>query len=149
MESRRLHGAQVEPVDHQSSLLVGPLLHAVPVHATCFGVLSLRRDTHPAVEEEPTTTAAATAAAAAAAAAVATVFVRLATITRDLGQLRRLPRQAMHRAGTSRQTMRTRSSFLGRMLCLQFALFGVCFAEVSSLRLGYIFSHALLATALS
>ena len=75
----------------------------------CFRVLGLRR-------EEPTTTAAATyrasrvetptaAAAVAAAAVVVKVVVRIATPTPLLGQLRRLSRQAMRRAGTSHRTI--------------------------------------------
>ena len=43
---------------------------------------------------------------AAAAPEVATVDVRPVTPKPDLGQLRRLPRQAMHLAGASPQTMK-------------------------------------------
>ena len=83
-----------------------------------FSCLGLRR-------EEATTVAATyrnsraetpTAAAAAAAAAVVTVVVRIATPTPDLGQLRRPPRQAMHRAGTSPRTKKSTLFVFGRML---------------------------------
>ena len=82
-----------------------------------FSCLGLRR-------EEATTVAATyrnsraetPTAAAAAAAAVVTVVVRIATPTPDLGQLRRPPRQAMHRAGTSPRTKKSTLFVFGRML---------------------------------
>ena len=68
---------------------------------------SCRRGTHNSIAATYRTSRAETSAAAtAAAAAVATVVVRIATPTPDLGQLRRLPRQAMHRAGTSPRTIK-------------------------------------------
>ena len=114
----------------------------ISVHTiTCFRVLGLRR-------EEPATTAAATCRASRIsnlaqrqqqAAETATVVVQTATSTPDLRQLRRLPRQARHRAGASSPTIKTALSFfIRRMLCMQFVHFCLFFSESGSLfGLGY------------
>ena len=103
---------------------------------TCFRVLGLRR-------EEPTTTAAATCRASRIsnlaqqqqqAAEVAMVVVRTATPTPDLPQLRKLPRQARHRAGVSPPTIETALFLFGPVD----ALHAVCSFVFVFFRAGFV-----------
>ena len=99
MESRRLHGVQVEPVDlqHFPRRLAAWVCTQQPgsVFWACDETpSSCRRGTH---NNSSSTSRAETLTAGAAAAAVeGTIVVRIAAPAPDLGQLRRLPRQAIH-----------------------------------------------------
>ena len=97
----------------------GDMMHQIRVHIynmhynNLFSWVGLAtRGVHNSSSNIRTSRAEAPTAASsnAAAAEVATEFaVRIATPTPDLGQLRRLPRQAVHRVGTSPRTIKTRS----------------------------------------
>ena len=106
----------------------------------CFRVLSLQREESTTAEGAHRTTRSSSSSSSRS---IATVVVRTATPTPDLGHLRRLPRQAMHRAGASPRTIKKRFFFCSDLVRRIYALVAVCSLLCQYCRAGVVASFRL------
>ena len=136
MESRRLHGVQVEQTYHyhSSSISLGDTLHVSVHKTTCFRVLGLRR-------EEPTTTNSSSnipylahiVPRTAAAAGTVEVATNGSCTNRHTNTRPRSTPKTTETGDASRGRLslddikRSLTCLVRRMLCLQFALFFLSF----------------------
>ena len=134
------------------SISLGDLLHGCTYNLLWRFGFATRRPP-PLVEEEPTTTSAAAYLArwdTHSSSSSSSSNGSRANHDNNTwpGPLRRLPRQVMHGAGTSPRTIVTLFFFWSDALLAVCFVFRICFSEASLLRLGYLFFHVLLTTAL-